>query len=155
MSFSFNPLSDEQINALQNRDLLADGIYPFTVKSIEQQESKSGNPMLKVRIGVMPKEGEERNIFDYLVSTEQMMFKIKHFCETIGLEDKYTKGNFAPIDCLNRSGKVKIGVQKGGPKPDGSGFFPDKNSVKDYVKLGEEVAKEAKVEEEFNDDIKF
>lgn len=155
MSFSFNPLSDEQINAIQNRGLLADGVYPFCVKSIEQRHSKSGNPMLQVRIGVLANADDERNIFDYLLATEQMMFKLKHFCESIGLEEKYAKGNFSPADCINRSGRVRIGVQKGGAKEDGSGFYPDKNSVKDYVKLDEKVAEIAKVDPDFNDDIKF
>lgn len=155
MSFSFPPLSDEQINEIQNRGLLADGIYPFTVKGVEQQSSKAGNPMLKVRIGVLAEGGDERNIFDYLVAAPEMVFKIKHFCETIGLEDKYLKGNFQPNDCINRSGKVKIGIQKGAAKPDGSGFYPDKNSVKDYIKPGEEIAEKAKIDPDLNDDIKF
>ncbi len=151
--FSFNPLSDDQINALQNRGLLADGVYPFTVKAIEQSHSKSGNAMLKVRLGILAAEGDERNIIDYLVATEQMMFKLKHFCEAVGLEDNYAKGNFSPSDCINRSGRVRIGVQKGGAKDDGSGFYPDKNSVKDYVKL--ELVPKVDDKPPFDDDIKF
>lgn len=153
--FSFNPLSDEQIHAVQNRGLLEEGIYSFTVKAMEAQQSKSGNPMLKVRIGVLASEGDERNIIDYLLSSEQMMFKLKHFCESIGLEDNYLKGNLSPSDCINRSGKVRIGVQKGGAKEDGSGFFPDKNSVKDYVKVEAKAAPVVDDKPPFDDDIKF
>lgn len=134
MSFAFNPLTDEEINVLQNRHLLPDGIYHFFVKNIEQQQSRVGNPMLKVTLGVVAKPGDQRNIIDFLLTTEQMMFKLKHFCESIGLSEQYAQGKFELNDCINRSGKVKIGVQKGAAKDDGSGFFPDKNCVKDYVK---------------------
>jgi hypothetical protein len=158
MSFSFLPRSDDEIHAIQNRALLSDGIYPFIVKAIESQVSKSNNSMLKLKIGVIDAKGEERNIIDYLLGTDQMIYKLKHFCESIGMEDKYAKGNFEPQDCINRSGKVKIGVQKGAPKPDGDGFYPDKNSVKDYVKGDVEPKKAEKAEkakDDFNDDIKF
>jgi uncharacterized protein DUF669 len=153
MSFSFNPLTDEQISAIQNRDLLSDGVYPFTVKNAEQQHSKSGNPMLKITIGVLASENDERNIKDYLLATDQMMFKLKHFCESIGLGDKYAKGTFSETDCIGRSGKVKIGTQKGAKKEDGSGFYSDRNSVKDYV-LPDSLQKPL-IDPDFNDDIKF
>lgn len=154
MSFVFASKTDEQINAIQNRALLPDGIYPFTVKKISQETSKTNNAMLKILIGVIDKDGQERNIIDYLVATDEMIFKLKHFCETIGFETEYTKGAFDPLKCLNRSGLVKVGTQKGGAKPDGSGYYPDKNSVKDYVKS----EKKSVLEDDkppFDDDIKF
>ena len=154
MTFLFNPLNDDQINAIQNRTLLADGIYPFVVKSVEEQVSKSSILMLKVKLLVVAAENDVRVIFDYLLATEQMMFKLKHFCESIGIADKYEKGSFEPSDCIERSGKVKIGIQKGAAKDDGSGFYPDKNSVKDYVKSNDTGTK-AKAPNEFNDDILF
>jgi hypothetical protein len=155
MTFLFNPLSDDQINAIQNRTLLADGIYPFVVKNVEQQVSKSSIAMLKVKLVVVAAENDMRVIFDYLLATEQMMFKLKHFCESIGIADKYEKGSFEPSDCIERSGKVKIGVQKGAAKDDGSGFYPDKNSVKDYVKSEGTGTPKEKVPKEFDDDILF
>lgn len=150
--FEFSPKTDEEIEAIKNQGLLTEGIYPFTVKEVESQVSQSNNPMLKVRLGVLDAKGEERNIIDYLVATDKMMFKLKHFCEAIGIEDKYNSGKFTPKDCLNRSGKAKIGVQKGSMTPDGSGFYPDKNSIKDYLKG---VASTPVADVPFNDDIKF
>lgn len=155
MTFLFNPLSDDQINAFQNRALLPDGIYPFVVKAVEPQVSKSSIPMLKVKIVVVASDTDFRTIFDYLLTTEQMMFKLKHFCEAIGIEDKYNKGGFEPSDCIERSGKVKIGIQKGAAKDDGSGFYPDKNTVKDYMKSEEVNSPKTKASDEFNDDILF
>lgn len=155
-SFSFSPKSDAEIHAIQNRGLLADGIYAFTVKEVKQEVSKSNNAMLKVRIGVLESDGSERNIVDYLLATDQMIYKLKHFCDAIGFEAEYAKGAFDVTKAVNRSGQVKIGVQKGNAKEDGSGFYPDKNSVKDYVKAAEQVQKKA-VENDptLNDDINF
>lgn len=153
--FSFNPLSDAEINSLQNRDLLPDGVYPFVVETIDTQNSKSGNLMLKVRIGVFKDMNDKRSIIDYLVPTDQMMFKLKHFCESIGLIKEYENGSFVISSCINRTGKVRIGVQKGSAKIDGTGFYPDKNSVKDYVKAEEKVVKNPVVDSTLNDDIAF
>lgn len=155
MSFSFIPKNDEEINAIQNIALLEQGIYSFVVKQIEQQISKANNSMLEIRIGVIDKDGGERNITDYLLATPQMIYKLKHFCEAIGMEDKYSEGSFEPTDFINRSGKVKIGIEKGAPKKDGSGFYRDKNNVIDYIKAEVKSKNVEKIEDDFDDDIKF
>lgn len=154
MSFAFSPKTDAEINAIQNRALLPDGIYPFIVKDFEQKMSKSGNEMLQIRIGILDTDSSERNITDYLVATDQMMYKLKHFCDTIGFEKEYEKGLFEPAKCVGRSGKAIIGIQKGSAKQDGSGFYPDKNCIKDYVK-GDEKKVDSKIDPDLNDDINF
>ncbi len=139
MVFAFSPKSDQEIDAIQNRGLLADGIYPFQVAEIISRTSKSNNPMLEVKLKV--RDGNDvRLITDYLLTSDTMIFKLKHFCEAIGLLPEYEKGQLDPKACLNRSGSVKIGTQKGNPKPDG-GFYPDKNNVKDYAKASASHAK--------------
>lgn len=153
--FSFKPMSDEEINVLQNRELLKDGVYPFVVKEMSEQHSKNGNPMLKVRLEVVVNQNHKVSIFDYLVSTEKMMFKLKHFCEALGLIESYAKGSFSFSDCIGRSGKCKIAIDKGSAKPDGSGFYPDKNIVKDYVSHDLKVVENVqapKAEPDFKDD---
>lgn len=147
MSFSFNPLSDEQIIALSNQNLLPDGDYDFEVVNAVSSYSDAGNAMIKVTLSV--KCGKEaRIITDYLVASEKMMFKLKHFCESIGLENEYKSGNFLVSGCITRVGRAKIVLEKGKPRKDGDGFYQDKNAVKDYIVL-------LKVVEDFNDDIKF
>jgi len=149
--FAFITKSDEEILAIQNRGLLEEGVYPFIVKEVVQTVSKSQNPMLEVKIGVLDKDGQ-RVITDYLVAMDSMIFKLKHFCETLGFEKEYKDGKLDPAKCVGRSGSVLIGIKKGDAKRDGSGFYPDKNNVRDYVKP---EAKPAQVDPEFNDDIKF
>lgn len=154
MSFCFTPLSDAELNELQNRDLLPDGNYAFIVRGAEYQTSGKGNPMLKIKLGVLATPHNEHVIFDYLMATDKMIFKLKHFCETLGLDEQYKQGNLRSEDCINKMGKVKIGRQKGSQKPDLSGYFPDKNCVRDYVKY-ENPAAAGKPEPGFNDDITF
>lgn len=154
MSFCFNPLSDAELNELQNRDLLPDGNYAFIVRNAETQTSGKGNPMLKVTLGILATPHNEYPLSDYLMASEKMIFKLKHFCETLGLDAQYNQGNLRPEDCIGKMGKCKIGRQKGSQKKDLSGYFPDKNCVKDYIKNIDQVTS-AKVDPNFNDDITF
>ncbi len=153
-AFSFTPKSEAEIHAIQNRGLLPDGIYPFIVREVKQEVSKSNNNMLKVVISVTGQNNDRRNVVDYLLATDEMMFKLRHFCETVGLEKEYESGSFMPNQFINRGGFAKIGTKKGNAKDDGSGFYPDKNTVKDYVKLAD-VKKTLDGNAAFNDDINF
>lgn len=151
--FAFVPKTDLEIQNVQNRALLTDGVYPFLVKDVKITISKSGNEMLEVQLNVIDREANGRSIRDYLMATDTMIFKLKHFCDTIGMSEDYAKGNINPFKCVGRSGKVIIATQKGNAKDDGSGYYPDKNTVKDYVKQ-EAVQKEEKAPF-IDDDIKF
>lgn len=154
-SFRFTPKTDAEIHSLQNQGLLSDGVYVFTVKEVTQTVSQSNNPMLKIRLSVLESTGTYRSIEDYLLATDTMIYKLKHFCDATGLENEYAQGNIEPNKIMNRSGLVKIGTQKGKPKPDGAGSFPDRNSVKDYIK--DESAQKISVDNAppFNEDINF
>lgn len=162
MAFRFNPKTDEEINAIQNQALLPDGVYSFFVKGIEEQVSKTGNQMLKLRLLVIGHDKSERYINDFLLITDKMIFKLKHFCETIGFEKEYLAGMFDLRQCINRSGRARIGIQKGSAKEDGSGYYPDKNAVKDYVTINlvkptkaSVAAPIATADPDLNDDISF
>ncbi len=61
-----------------------------------------------------------------------MIYKIKHFCDTVGLDNEYKAGNFDVMQCEGRKGKAHIIIQAGKPNPKG-GMYQDKNAVKDYV----------------------
>jgi hypothetical protein len=81
-----------------------------------------------------------------------MIFKIKHFCEAIGLEEDYTNGALNLQKMIGRSGQLKLGIQKGKKKDDSDDFYPDKNNVKDYIKSEQKtLANEAPL----NQDVPF
>ncbi len=157
MSFTFPVLTEEEINAA---NLIDPGIYNFTITKATQKTSNAGNPMIELQLKVWDINGKEHPVFDYLVATKATSYKIKHFCDAVGLEAAYLAGTFQPEDCENLSGKVEIIIQDGQMKKDGSGFYSSKNAVKDYLVQGATVnASEGrvKVDEEpfFDDSVPF
>ncbi len=140
MSLSFQPLDEKDI-----LNLLPPGEYDFRVKAAEDTISKSsGNPMIKLAIAIQSTDSE-RVIFDYLMSA--LMYKVKHFCDATGLEDKYQAGTFSAADCINRKGRLKLKIDES------EGYAP-KNAVQDYVKP--KIALQAVgVDPHLNDSIPF
>lgn len=119
-----------------------DGIYAFTVReqvvlgtrtlTTEERVSKSGNDMIVLVLEVFAND-DEKSIFleDYLL--ESMAFKFKHAAEACGLLKQYESGEIKADDFIGKSGEVSLTIQKGQKKDDGSNY-PDRNSVKDYIK---------------------
>lgn len=115
--------------------ILQPGVYQFQVENAENCVSKSGNEMIKLMLSVWDKSIQNpRSIFDYLL--EAMPHKIRHFAATTGLMDKYEKGELNDMDCMGKFGHLELVIDKGRDKPEG-GKYPDKNSVKDYVIMGD------------------
>lgn len=139
MSFSFQPKSEEEV-----LNLLKAGEYAFQVKHAENAVSKKGNQMIKLIISIWDDNGREREITDYLM--EAIAYKLRHFCDTVGLEDKYQAGQFDAADCVNRSGKCKIRIEE-------SDGYPPKNAVQDYVKSDKSDQTTAQAPQEVDDDF--
>jgi hypothetical protein len=126
---SFRPQTEREV-----LNLLDAGIYDFYVKKSELAYSqKTRNPMIKLTIAVIGDLGREHVLTDYLM--ESMMYKMKHFCDAVGLEKEYESGNLLAEMCDGKSGKVKIFIDDPG---DNSAFNP-KNAVKDYVRAVKEM----------------
>ena len=142
-----NPKTEEELNTMT---LIQPGVYNFQVIDAKDKISKKGHEMIELKLTVWDNEGRERIVFDYLL--DAMAHKVRHFAECTGLIDKYNLGTIMADDCINKSGKIDLIIQDGQPKPEG-GFYPDKNSVKDYVKSGVAAAAKAQPPQEaFHDD---
>lgn len=125
----FTPRSDEELSKAFPK-----GEYPFEVVGAVDKTSKSGNDMIELNLAIYHPNGKQARVFDYLL--EVMEFKLKHFCQAVGLLHLYEKGTFGADDAFGRSGKCIIDIQ---PAKDG---YPEKNIVKDYVKLPEDKQSE-------------
>lgn len=136
--FSFTPKTEEELNA---NNLLTPGIANFEVVQAMQKVSKSGNSMIEMKLRIWDRNGKEKIIHDYLVDIPSMSYKIKHFCDSTEMSDKYEQGCFSDVDCIGKTGKLKIIISK-----DKTGGYPDKNSVADYLTT------ESKKEDAFHDD---
>lgn len=155
--FTFPVMSDEEIKSMQN-NLVEPGIYAFEVSEVQDKDanndplkSLAGNLMIKLKLKIWNNNGRERIVFDYLVSMESMVYKIKHFCESIGFT--YEDGQFNPQKCIGKFGHLELSIQKGKKKPDSNDFYPDKNAVKDYIKA--DTNKTVPGEDPLDDDIPF
>jgi phage-related protein len=126
--------SDEE---LQKMNLLPEGIYDFEVLDAKERLSKAGNEMLELKLGVYDLTGSRRVVFDYLL--EAMAFKLQHFAKATGLISQYESDELCDLHCIGKCGKVELIVQQGGAKDTG-GYYPDKNSVKDYIVNGANVS---------------
>lgn len=123
----FKSYTDEQIDRL---GCLPEGEYDFEVIKTTEGFSKSGNEMLTVTLLLVGLDGQTNTVFDYLLDTKQMAFKIKHFFSSIGLEDDYSKEvEFFENNLLTKKGRAIVGIQK-----DYDGKYPAKNVIKDYIK---------------------
>lgn len=145
----FTPKTEEQ---LQEENLIPQGTYDFEVVEAKDRVSKSGNDMIELKLCVYDQNGSPRTVFDYLL--ESMSYKLKHFCDAVGLAHKYTDGTLADHDCMGKAGKVMI-IQQ--PPQNG---YAAKNSVRDYIVMDDKnsektAAKTSDEKTELNDDLPF
>ena len=119
----FQAQSEEDI---ARAGLIEKGEYAFEIIQAENQRSKSGNDMVKVKLCVFLPDGRTRHVTDYLLSA--MAAKLRHFCDATGLLPQYQRGTLSAEDCEGRNGTARIGVQE-----DKEGRYPPKNTVTDYV----------------------
>ncbi len=107
-----------------NEVMFDPGVYDAVVKHASEGTSKSGNDMIKLILTVYGPKGET-DVFDYLVFSEAVLYKVKHFCESAGID--FGRGVLDESDCLDKNVKVKLVIDEN------EGYAP-KNAVKDYVK---------------------
>lgn len=119
----FTPKSEQQL--AEENMLPAGTICDFEVVDAENATSKAGNDMIKLRIKAWAPDGSVKMLDDYLVSN--VLFKVLGFAKATGKRDIYDSGDFQAGDCLNATGRLKIGVQPA------SGDFAAKNTVAGYI----------------------
>ena len=129
--FDYEPLTEEQARKDREFPLLRDSEYMFEVWDAKVETSHAGNPQVVVKLKINY-EGRDYVVYDYLVNTERMRWKTRHFCLSLGLENEYNNKTFLD-HCIGKTGDAKIKTQKGKLRPDGQSFYPDKNVVEDYV----------------------
>lgn len=131
-------------------DLLPEGVYQFkVVEACPHTSQTTGNQSIKLVLDVGGKELKCYLSVNYL-------FLLKHFCDTVGLEEAYQQGILSADLCKNKHGLCKVVVEDPAP---GTNYFP-KNVVKDFLKSDSvpltQVDQKAHVDDGFGDtDIPF
>ena len=109
-------------------NLLPEGVYAFEILEAEDTQSKAGNDMLKLKLGVDDGNGSQHGVMDYLV--EAVAYKLRHLADATGLLKQYEQGEMKADLLVGRAGQCKLAIA---PAKDG---YDAKNVVKDYVKRG-------------------
>src|SRR6185437_7492859 len=105
--FNYEVYSDEEIDS--QRKKLSAGICNFTVVSaIEKLSKTSGLPMLELKLHVWDCHGVEGTVFDYLVSSEKMAWKLRDFCKSIGDISIYKEKRLSSFTASHKSGKADL-----------------------------------------------
>lgn len=119
----------------------------FEVMTAEEKVSKSGNPMIELLNKVYDAEGKSRLIKDWLVESEGMAYKTRHYAVSTGQLAQYEKGELRAADQPGKTGRCQIGIEK-------QEGYPDRNNIKDYlVPSGKLIA--SIPDAELDDDIPF
>jgi hypothetical protein len=134
----FTPLELENVNT---NYLLPTGEYDVKVIDADDGLSKAGNPQIKLKLKVSG-DGQSVTVFDYLGATSK---KLRNFCQNMGLEEKYKSGEVTDIDCLNKTGRASVKIER-------SDTYGEQNKIAFYVASGSTESKK----DDFQDsDIPF
>ncbi|OGT30443.1 MAG: hypothetical protein A3E87_01785 [Gammaproteobacteria bacterium RIFCSPHIGHO2_12_FULL_35_23] len=155
------PVRDQE----HKKTLLPAGIYDFEVISVYDKNpegnplrSQKGDPKVSLLLKLWDETGREVTMYDYLINSDNMYWKSKHFIEAAKLEAVVTLSedncyHFDPMAFKGACGKVEIGLQIAKPKNNStSEKWADRNIVIDYIKSEANEELKAPV---MDDDIPF
>jgi len=156
--FQYQPMSEQEAMA-ERFQLLKEGIYDAVITASSDTTSSKGHPMMDMTVTVYDENGKSHDVRDFLVFTKAMMWKVVHFAESANCLEGYQDGKLCSEMAINKTVKVKLGVEKGGEipedklkgKPLGTRYF-DKNKIEDYVKNDNAEKKEELLKD---DDVPF
>ena len=114
------------------------GTYDFEIHDASEEISKaSGNEQIKLTVWVYDAQGDRKTVFDYLGATEKVQWKTRQFATSVGLVAQYESGELDVNDIVERTGKLKLGVQK-------SPEYGDQNKVIAYLEAEAAPARAAR-----------
>ena len=87
---------------------VAAGDYPFCVVGATERLSKAGNEMINLEMQFDVGGEKPMTCYESLVFTPKAVFKIKQFCDAVGLQDKWESENLEADDCIGAEGKARL-----------------------------------------------
>lgn len=142
--FKFNPISAEE--SLRMQQPFPEGEYEFVADICEQKMSQGGNNMIIAHITIYSPNGKSLSLKDYMLPEhEQMRYRWRQFCESVGLTSQYESGEINLDSIRGMHGRCMIKHEK---EQNGERMFC---KVKSYLKPSENKTED----HPFNDDIAF
>lgn len=72
-------------SSVPSREPLEEGVYQLRIAKVEETQSSTGNPMLKVEYDVMGVEGN-RKVWDNYVLIDKCLWKVKELFDALGVD---------------------------------------------------------------------
>lgn len=156
--FKINPMSAEEAYQAKKASKPKDPVFPkgeyeFKVHSAEAAVSNAGNQMIRVTIRLEAfQDGKPISNLtnDWLLLEGKTAYKLRHFCESIGMGEDYEKGEIDIESMKGRRGVADVYIDKSTDDR-----YPDKNKVNDYVVDNTRVKKPVVKNEIIDDAIPF
>lgn len=140
------PISESEARAA---GLWKRGLYDFEILTALETSSKAGNDMIELEVKVYDTEGKSRTFKDWLVSSDGVAYKVRHFASATGMLPQYERGELRAGDCVGKTGRCQLGIEKG-KEP-----YPDKNKINDYAPTVAGAPLIASVAEGLDDEVPF
>ena len=72
-------------SSVPSREPLEEGVYHLQIAKVEETNSSTGNPMLKVEYSVLGVEGN-RKLWDNYVLIDKCLWKVKELFDALGID---------------------------------------------------------------------
>ena len=72
-------------SSVPSREPLEEGVYHLQIAKVEETNSSTGNPMLKVEYNVLDVEGN-RKLWDNYVLIDKCLWKVKELLDALGID---------------------------------------------------------------------
>ena len=72
-------------SSIPSREPLEEGVYHLQIAKVEETNSSTGNPMLKIEYNVLDVEGN-RKLWDNYVLIDKCLWKVKELFDAIGID---------------------------------------------------------------------
>ena len=134
---NFKPKSEKE---LAEQSLWAEGEYDFEIVKAEYAISgpKSKTPGTKyIKMTARIFSDESSHLINPILHPG-MEWQLRAFCYEVGLDQRYESGLLEPDDCIGRSGKLQLVIEKSKDN------FPAKNAVKEWGSKSEKKQAEEK-----------
>jgi len=142
----FKPQTEEQAASAERRPLRA-GIYDAEVLEVTETQSKAGNDMLKLKLGVFRPQGGQDWVYDYITDTSYRLAQLMIACE---MSEQYLKGEVDADEIRGKCFKVTLKIDPA------RGDFSERNSVGRYgIAMPKLTASNKEDDEEEGDEIPF
>lgn len=111
MPLEFKPKTEEELKDILN---FPEGGYRFVVVNAEDVIGRNNEPAIRVTMRIYDAENKFIRLTEYLKASS--LFRLLHFCQSIGMENQYKNGKLDKEQIIGKEGYAYIVVENGNNK---------------------------------------